>query len=202
MIVIIDYNINNVISIYNTVKKIERNVLITNNTEDIQKATKIILPGVGTYSEGMKNLNKLNLVEIIRKRVLNDKIPVLGICLGMQLLSTFGTEISKTKGLNLIEGDVILLKENNNFCLPHVGWNEIEILNEDKILKNISNRKDVYFVHSYHFLPKNKNNILSVTTYNENFVSIINKDNIYGFQFHPEKSGKIGMKLLRNFVEL
>jgi len=202
MIVIIDYKLNNLISIYNSVKNLEKNTIISSNKEDILNASKLILPGVGTYYEGMKNLKKLDLVDVILKRVEEDKIPILGICLGMQLLSSNGVEVQESEGLNLIKGCVKLLPSDDNSILPHVGWNEIVFKKDNNIFNGILNKKDFYFVHSYHFLPDSQDNILASSKHGKEFVSIINKDNIYGFQFHPEKSGKIGLKILENFLKL
>ena len=202
MIVIIDYKINNLISIYNSIKNQYSNTIISSNIDDIEKATKLILPGVGTYYEGMKKLKELNLIEIIRKKVLEDKVPILGICLGMHLLSSNGYEVHETEGLNLIEGIVDHLPESNNFTLPHIGWNEINIKKNNNIFENIKNNSDLYFVHSYNFIPTNTENILAETNYTKVFVSMINKDNIYGVQFHPEKSGKVGMQILQNFINI
>ena len=202
MIVIIDYKINNLVSIYNSIKNQYDNTIISSNIDDIEKAKKLILPGVGTYYEGMKKLKDLNLIEIIRKKVLEDKVPILGICLGMHLLSSKGYEVCETEGLNLIEGVVDHLPESKNLTLPHIGWNEINIRRENNIFDEIKNNSDLYFVHSYNFIPTNIENILAETNYTKMFVSMINKDNIYGVQFHPEKSGKVGKQILKNFINI
>ena len=202
MIAIIDYKINNLISIYNSLKKINRSVYIASTKEDILKAQKLILPGVGTYYEGMKNLRELNLIKPIKEKVLSQNTPILGICLGMQLMSTYGYEVNKTKGLNLIEGSVEILSNKKDLPLPHIGWNDISFKGYNKIFNKVSNLSDLYFIHSYHFKTKNKHESISQTTYSQEFSSVINRENIYGFQFHPEKSGKIGMQLLENFLNL
>lgn len=199
MIVIIDYKINNLISIYNTVKNIYDNTIISDEISNINKATKLILPGVGTFKEGMKYLNDLNLINVIRKRVLEEKIPILGICLGMQLLAGTGYEVEKTNGINLIPGVVKSIPSRNKNNL-HIGWNEITILKENKLFENIKSNEDVYFVHSFHFIPDEKSNIVTMTESNINLVSSINHNNIYGVQFHPEKSGRIGKEILKNFI--
>ena len=149
----------------------------------------------------MKKLNELGLVEILKYKVKKEGQPVLGICLGMQILSSKGYEESETEGLNFIEGEVKILK-NKPSKLPHIGWNSVNFIENNKIFKNLENNKDFYFIHSYYFECKNKKNSIANTNYNQNFSSIINKENIYGFQFHPEKSLKRGLNLLKNFLDI
>jgi glutamine amidotransferase len=200
-IVIIDYGLSNISSVFNAFKSIYYDVLVSSNHNDLLKAKILVLPGVGTYADGMKNLHDRDLIIIIRKLVLENNIPIIGICLGMQLLSTQGIEGGLTEGLNLIEGNVIklnVLKEK--LRLPHVGWNEIYFENNNDILENIPNNCDVYFIHSYIFDVKNNNHILTKTNYGREFVSSINKNNIYGFQFHPEKSQLAGKILINNII--
>ena len=198
-IVIIDYGLSNITSVYNTLTKIYKNIIISSNKDIILTAKLLILPGVGTYSDAMNNLKKYDLVDIIINIVKNKEIPIIGICLGMQLLSTIGYEGGITEGLNLIEGTVIKIELDKSYRLPHVGWNEI-IHNDSDIFKNIPNHTDFYFVHSYMFIPKDNKNILAYVEYGTQIVAIINKDHIYGFQFHPEKSQKAGLILLKNII--
>lgn len=206
-IVVIDYSIGNVKSIINALRKVGIEPILSNKKEEILSADGLILPGVGAFSYGMENLNKYNLVEIIKEYTNRGK-PLLGICLGMQMLMENSEEFGDTKGLGLIDGKVIKLPlENSNYeKLPHISWNEISKNNIDwknTILENITQNSDTYFVHSFVVLPKYKNNILSTTEYsNYSFCSSIKKDNIYGCQFHPEKSGKIGLKIINNFIKI
>lgn len=206
-IVIIDYDIGNVKSIINILKKVGIEPILSNKEEDILSSDGIVLPGVGAFSHGMQNLNKYNLIEIIKKYTDTDK-PLLGICLGMQMLMENSEEFGDTKGLCLIDGKVIKLPlENSQYNkLPHISWNEISKNNIDwknTILEDIPQNSDTYFVHSFVVLPNNKNNILSTTKYSDyRFCSSIKKGNIYGCQFHPERSGKVGLKIINNFIKV
>ncbi len=200
-IVIIDLNISNVGSVFRAIKSFEKNVFISDKTKDLAQASHIILPGVGTYENGMNKLNSSDLAESLKKLVTIRKIPVLGICLGMQLFSTKGYENNKvTNGLDLIEGEVIKFNIDEKFKLPHVGWNSVNFLNKSALFSGINNDVDFYFTHGYHFSCKNLDNMSSETDYGINFSSSITKGNIFGVQFHPEKSLKNGIKLLKNFV--
>ncbi len=200
-VIIIDLNISNVGSVFRAIKSFEKNVIISSKVKDLAHATHIILPGVGTYENGMKKLNSNDLAKSLKSLVNIRKIPVLGICLGMQLFSTKGYENNKvTKGLDLIEGEVVKFDIKKNFRLPHVGWNSVNFLNKSALLSGINNNTDFYFTHSYHFLCKNEENMSSNTNYGKDFCSSIKKGNIFGVQFHPEKSLKNGIKLLKNFV--
>ena len=198
---IIDYGMGNLDSVFRAVEINGGYPFIVNNSKDLESATHIIIPGVGAYSAGMKNLNKSGLVEPIKNKVTKNKIPLLGICLGMQLLSELGYEGGETTGLGLIKGEVKLLKpQNKKEHIPHVGWNEVIYKKNSALFNDISSGKDFYFVHSYHFTCQNKNNILTTTPYCKDFVSAVIKENIFGVQFHPEKSQKYGLKLIKNFL--
>ncbi len=200
-IIIIDLNISNVGSVFRAIKSFEKNVFISDKVKDLAQASHIILPGVGTYENGMKKLNSNDLAESLKNIINIKKIPVLGICLGMQLFSTKGYENNKvTNGLDLIEGEVIKFDIEKNFKLPHVGWNSVNFLSKSALFSGINNDVDFYFTHGYHFSCKNVDNILSKTNYGTNFCSSVIKNNIFGVQFHPEKSLKNGIKLLKNFV--
>lgn len=179
------------------------NVTIISDPKNLSDATHIVLPGVGSFKDGMDNLIKFGWKEPLRKTVLGSKTPVLGICLGMQLLADKGYEGGEIVGLGLISGVVDKLKPvNKSEKIPHIGWNEVYPTHKDPLFNNIPDGTDFYFVHSYHFIPKDKKNILSTTPYCGNFVSSINQGNIYGTQFHPEKSQRPGFQLLRNFLDL
>ena len=200
-VVVVDYKTGNVDSVLKAISMANKTVELSDKKEVILSAKKIILPGQGSFDYGMEQLLNLDLVNIITEQVTLKKIPVLGICLGMQILADIGYENQKkTKGLGLIKGEVKRIP--TNLKLPHVGWNEVLIKKEDRIFSEIEDKKDFYFVHSYYFDCFNQEEVLSTTNYDFNFASIIGRDNIYGFQFHPEKSLKNGLKLLNNFLKI
>ncbi len=200
-IVIVDYNTGNVDSLLKAVKISNKSAVISNNKDDILNSKKIILPGQGSFDYGMSQLNNLEIKKIILEKILNGHTPILGICLGMQLLGNYGYENNlKTEGLGLISGEI--KKIPTKIKLPHIGWNEVKFKKKDKVFKKIKNNKDFYFVHSYYFDCKNKDEILGTTYYDFNFPSIIRRNNIYGFQFHPEKSLNNGLNLLNNFLNI
>lgn len=199
-ICILDYGSGNSMSVYNAIKFLKYKVTLSNKVDDIKKSTHLILPGVGSFKKTMEKIKKKLPLKIITEQVLNQKKPILGICVGMQVLSNYGYEFEKYTGLGWIPGEVKILKKKPN-KIPHVGWNNLDIKKENKILNGIDSKDNLYFVHSYKFNTKNKENILCTSNYNEDFCSIIYHKNIYGFQFHPEKSQISGLKLLKNFVE-
>jgi imidazole glycerol-phosphate synthase subunit HisH len=194
VIVIIDYGMGNVGSILNIIRKVGGNAIVSSDPDIIAKATKLILPGVGSFDEGMKKLEPLR--KIIEKKVLCDKVPILGICLGMQLM-TQSSEEGILPGLGWIEGTTIKFSLDKQFKIPHMGWNYIKSIKESKLTTDLPNQSRFYFVHSYHVVSKD---VILVSNYGINFVSVINKENIYGVQFHPEKSHIYGKKLMENFV--
>jgi glutamine amidotransferase len=202
MITIIDYKTGNLGSIQNILKKIGESSIITSESDVISEATKIILPGVGSFDTGMRNLTELNLTAILSRKVLTEKIPILGICLGMQLLSEKSEE-GILPGLGWIKGDVkrFVFNKTNEYKIPHMGWNFVKIRKESRLFSEMFDDPRFYFVHSYYLNPDNAQDILTSTEYGLEFVSAVEKDNILGVQFHPEKSHKFGLKLLRNFVE-
>ena len=203
-IVIIDYNMGNLRSVQKAFERVGVDAIISNNHEVIKKASKIVLPGVGSFKDGMENLEKLDLITILNEEVISKKKPFLGICLGMQLLSKKGYENGETKGLSWVDAEVIkfdFTDYEKKLKIPHVGWNNIKYKNKNRLFDNILDNSDFYFVHSYYFNTA-ENVITSSTDYGFAFTSSIQKDNIYAFQFHPEKSQNVGLKLLENFVNI
>jgi len=202
-IVIIDYGLGNHFSVQKKLNRMGVDVVTTNKTIDIQQADKIILPGVGHFSRAMENLHQLDIIKTLNEEVLEKKKPILGICLGMQLLAT-SSEEGNSMGLGWINATVERLKVDNHlkYKIPHTGWNQIEIAKESSLLKRIKNLEAFYFVHSYHFKCKEQEDILCFTDYEKRFVSAVERGNIYGTQFHPEKSHDIGNQLFKNFIEL
>jgi glutamine amidotransferase len=198
MVVIIDYEVGNVGSVYNMIKKIGHECTISNDKNCILNASHIILPGVGSFDHGMQQLNKFGLIEIIHEAN-NLNIPILGICLGMQLLGTKSEE-GNVKGLSLLNFEVVKFK-TNNLQIPHVGWNTINIKKVGDLFKELNYNK-FYFTHSYHVIVNDSKQIISTTDYGYEFVSAVSDNNIFGVQFHPEKSHKYGMLLLKNFLNV
>lgn len=199
-LIIIDSGSGNIGSVQNALNHLEIKSKISNEKKDIINASHLILPGVGSYINFMKNLKSLKLIDILKENVMIKKKPFLGICVGMQVLSTFGLENERYSGLNLIKGEVRIIP--TTYKLPHIGWNAINIIKDDKILTEITNQSYFYFVHSYYFFLENDKYVLSKTSYGSDLPSIIKKENIYGVQFHPEKSQKIGLKFLKNFSQI
>jgi glutamine amidotransferase len=197
MITIIDYKMGNLGSIANMLKRIGCESLITSDVAEIEKASMVVLPGVGAFDKAMENLNSLNLVEVLNKKALIEKTPVLGICLGMQLMAK-GSEEGKLPGLKWFDAQVVRFT-TTKLKVPHMGWNTINIVKPDRIFNDFYNEPKFYFVHSYHIACNDKEDILA-TEYEYEFASAVVKDNITGVQFHPEKSHKYGMKLLQNWV--
>lgn len=199
---IVDYGMGNLRSIQHKLKKIDIDATISSKPDDIETANVLILPGVGHFSEGMKNLSEYGLIPILNKKVLNDKTPILGICLGMQLFTSWSEE-GNTEGLCWLDAVTKKFNFNNHkqsLKIPHVGWNTIKQTRENNFLDGIRVDQHFYFVHSYYVECNQKDNILSTTEYGINFVSSLQKDNIFGTQFHPEKSHLEGMRPIRNFI--
>lgn len=200
-VVIVDYGLCNLDSVYRAVQECGGHPVVTEDPSAASEAGRIILPGVGNYAEATKALTALGWVEALRQEVLGQGIPMLGICLGMQLLSSAGTEGGETAGLGLIPGRVVRFEQiSEAMRVPHVGWNEVEQKQQAPLFEGIDDGKDFYFVHSYHFVPDNEDDVLALTPYGNGFVSVVGRGNVVGTQFHPEKSLKIGFALLRNFL--
>jgi glutamine amidotransferase len=203
MITIIDYKTGNLGSIQNILKRIGEESVITSDKDEIARAKKLILPGVGAFDTGMRNLTELDLVDILNQKVLVDKIPVLGICLGMQLLAERSDE-GFLPGLGWIKAENLRFNFLNSldFKIPHMGWNFVRQHKTSNLFENMYSDARFYFVHAYYFQAFDQSDILTSTEYEIEFTSAVEKGNIMGVQFHPEKSHKFGMKLLKNFVDL
>ena len=199
MIAIIDCGMGNLGSVKNALDSLKIESIITSNISDIKKADKLILPGVGAFKEAMDNLSKLNLIDVIKEEVKNGK-PILGICLGMQLLFSSCEEYGLTNGLNVLKGRIVHFKENG-LKIPHMGWNNLTIPSNTFLFKGLTNPY-VYFVHSYHLVDTSNEYKLTYTNYGYDFVCAVEYKNIFATQFHPEKSGDIGLKILKNFGDL
>ena len=200
---IVDYGMGNIGSVTRAISACGFKSTIASTAEDILQADKIILPGVGSYTKAMSELRARGLEEAIIESAVEDEIPVLGICLGMQILSTLGHEHGETKGLGLIPGEVIRLTPQDALArVPHVGWNSVEVLSQSPLFDGIPSGSDFYFVHSYHYQADDASNVLASTEHGGKFTCAVQKGNVFGMQFHPEKSQKLGLKLLQNFLDL
>ena len=199
MITIIDYGLGNLESIVNMLKKLGHTKKISQNKEDLLNATKLILPGVGSFDTGMNNLNEREYTEVLHKKVIEDKISVLGICLGMQLLAN-SSEEGIQRGLGWVNARSVKFK-NNSLKVPHMGWNNIKLLKQSNLFDPEHKFRKYYFVHSYHMICEEDKDVLATFEYGNNFTAMVEKNNIYGAQFHPEKSHKYGMEILNQFVK-
>ena len=197
-VAIIDYGMGNVASVQKAFLSIGVSAIITCDKSEIQNSKYIVLPGVGAFKQGMDNLRKANLIDLLNHEILISNKPFLGICLGMQLIAEKGTEVEDCEGLGWIKGDVIRINEQN-LRIPHLGWNEISSKN-DSIIQDFD-KQDFYFIHSFHFNVLEKNEIAATVEYGNNYVAAIQKDNILAVQFHPEKSQNAGVNLLKKFIE-
>ena len=206
-VTIVDYNSGNISSVINSFKEVAKdkvNIEVTSDLNQIKLSDKIVLPGQGSFKSCIDALNDINgLVDVLNEFVVNDKKPLLGICVGLQMFADIGYEEIETKGLGWISGKVSKINnQNDKFKLPHIGWNEINIVKDSRIFENIENNSHMYFVHSYEFIPEDKNVISATTDYSSNIVCSVEKENIFGTQFHPEKSDKTGLQLIKNFLNL
>ena len=203
MICIVDYGTGNLGSIRNMIKRIGFQSIITSDPNVLSNASKIILPGVGSYDYGMNNLSEYNLIEILNHKVLNEKVPILGICLGFQLMTKRSDE-GKLNGLGWFNAETILFNFSSHkkkLILPHMGWNKIKIINDSLLINGLNEKSKFYFVHKYHIQSFEKNDIILNSNYGYEFVCSMSKENIMGVQFHPEKSHKWGMILFENFLK-
>jgi len=206
-VTIVDYNSGNISSVINSFSEVAKdkvNIEVTSDLNKIKSSDKVVLPGQGSFKSCVDALNNINgLVDALNEFAINDKKPLLGICVGLQMFADIGYEETETKGLGWIPGKVSKIdNQNGKYKLPHIGWNEINIVKESKIFKDIENNSHMYFVHSYEFIPEDKSVISATTDYSSDIVCSVEKENIFGTQFHPEKSDKIGLKIIDNFISL
>jgi glutamine amidotransferase len=204
MIVIIDYGMGNLRSIKKAFERLDIETIISANKAVIDGADKLILPGVGHFANGMNNLHNLDIIDLLLKKINIDKIPILGICLGLQLFTKFSEE-GNVEGLGLIDAKTTRFDMSNKSAtlkVPHMGWNNALTKKENRLLDSLNSEELYYFVHSYHIKCNDENDILSSTIYGYEFTSSIQKDNIFGTQFHPEKSHSAGLRILQNFSNI
>ena len=206
-VTIVDYQSGNISSVINSFTEIAKgkvNLEVTSDIKKIKFSDKIVLPGQGSFKSCVDSLNNIDgLVETLNEFVITNKKPLLGICVGLQMFADVGYEEAETKGLSWIPGKVSKIdNQKGKFKLPHIGWNEIEIEKKSKILKDIKDKSHMYFVHSYEFIPEDKSVISATTDYSTKIVCAVERDNLFGTQFHPEKSDKSGLKIIYNFLKL
>lgn len=200
-VVIVDYGMGNLHSVQKKLLRLHAQVSITADPEAIRNAGRLILPGVGHFGKAMENLQQLGLIDVLNEAVLTKKTPILGICLGMQLM-TRRSEEGNVAGLGWLDAEVVHFKVQDSlkYKIPHMGWNQVSIAKESQLMKDIPANTEFYFVHSYHAQTSDRSIVLNETEYEYNFVSALEKDNIFGVQYHPEKSHDAGETLIKNFL--
>ncbi|MDD6848016.1 MAG: imidazole glycerol phosphate synthase subunit HisH [Oscillospiraceae bacterium] len=201
MIAIIDYGAGNIQSVYKALKYVGCDCIVTNDKNEIMKAEGAILPGVGSFGNSMDNMNKNGITETVREFIKTKK-PFLGICLGLQLLFPESEESPGVKGIDIFKGTVTKIPDGEGLKIPHIGWNSIKLLKKDGIFKGIKDNSYVYFVHSYYLNAENKDIVAAQTEYGVTIDAAVSYENVTATQFHPEKSGEVGLQMLRNFAEM
>ena len=201
MIAIIDYDAGNIRSVEKAMAKLGQEVWITRDRERIMNADKVILPGVGSFGDAMAHLREYNLVKVI-KDVVAEKKPFLGICLGLQLLYESSEETPGVEGLGILKGKILKIPEQEGLKIPHMGWNSLHLQNDGRLFRGIEQNPYVYFVHSYYLKAEEEETVKATTEYSVRIHASVEKDNVFACQFHPEKSGDLGLQILKNFAEL
>ena len=206
-VTIVDYNSGNISSVINSFEEAAQekvNIKVTSDWKTINSSDKVVLPGQGSFKSCIDALEKIEgLISTLNEFAIINKKPLLGICVGLQMFADIGYEETETKGLGWLSGKVSKINnQNGKFKLPHIGWNQMNIVKDSKIFKDIENNSHMYFTHSYEFIPDDKKIISATTKYSSNIVCSVEKENIFGTQFHPEKSDKIGLKIIDNFISL
>lgn len=199
---VVDYGVGNIGSLSRALSVCGAKPLVTDRKEDFKIVDACVLPGVGAFKDAMDLLRARNLDKILEDQILAHDIPILGVCLGMQLLASKGMEHGEHDGLNWVPGSVVPLVPKNRERIPHVGWNNVEYENPNPLLADIPPGEDFYFVHSYHFVTDDPAHAVATTPYCGEFVAVVNKGSVFGTQFHPEKSQAVGLKLLTNFIRI
>ena len=201
MIAIIDYNAGNLKSVEKALNSMGQECVVTRDFQEIEQADKIILPGVGAFGDAMAQLKKYELDKVIREVTAKGK-PFLGICLGLQLLFEGSEEIQGVEGLNIMDGKILRIPDQEGLKIPHIGWNSLNLLNDGRLFKGISQDAYVYFVHSYYLKAKEPEIVKATTEYSTCIHASVEKGNVFACQFHPEKSGLVGLEILKNFTEI
>jgi glutamine amidotransferase len=201
-VAVVDYGMGNLDSVARAIEECGGSPVVTASEEEIARAPAAILPGVGAFAKGMEQIRERNLDEILDTHVRRRGVPLLGLCLGMHLLGTHGDEGGESRGLGWIEGEVRRLPLENGLRVPHAGWNEVHHDGASPLLAGIESGRDFYFVHSYHLVCTEPARVAATTPYGSSFTSVVEAENVYGVQFHPEKSQRAGFQLLRNFLAL
>lgn len=201
MIAIIDYNAGNLKSVEKALISLGEQCMITRDRQEILSADRVILPGVGAFGDAMGQLKKYELDKVIHE-VCHEGIPFLGICLGLQLLFDGSDESSGVEGLHILEGDILRIPDKKGLKIPHIGWNSLELINDGRLFKGMSQNPYVYFVHSYYLRAKDEGIVKAVTDYSTTIHASVEKDNIFACQFHPEKSSTVGLQILKNFAAI
>ena len=201
MTVIIDYDAGNIKSVEKALQSLGETVEITDEAEKILAADRVILPGVGAFGDAMENLNRRNLVPVI-KEVVKKKIPFLGICLGLQLLFERSDEAPGVEGLGILSGEILRIPASGGLKIPHMGWNSLHLEHNGRLFRGIEEQAYVYFVHSFYLKAAEEEIVTASTEYGVHIHASVEKDNVFACQFHPEKSGDVGLRILKNFVEL
>lgn len=201
MVAIIDYDAGNLKSVQKAFEFLGADVVVTRKRNEILNSDHVILPGVGAFREAMEKLEQYDLVDTI-KEVVKRKIPLLGICLGMQLLFESSEESDGVKGVSLLEGKIVKIPKKEGIKIPHMGWNSLELKGKATLFQGLSKEPYVYFVHSYYLVPSKAEDVVAVTEYGTNLSVAVEHENLFGCQFHPEKSGEVGLEILRNFLKV
>jgi glutamine amidotransferase len=206
-VTIVDYNSGNISSVINSFKEVAKdsvNITVSSDLGKIKSCDKVVLPGQGSFKSCVSALNNISgLVDALNDFTIVNKKPILGICVGLQMFADVGYEETETEGLGWIPGKVLKIdNKNGKYKLPHIGWNQINIVKQSSMYNNIENNSHMYFVHSYEFVPEDKKVISATTDYSSKIVCAVEKENIFGTQFHPEKSDKVGLTLIQNFLKI